>query len=64
MAYDLPFSDNSFDIVVSSLVHHLVPETSCAFREVRRVLRRRAFTSLTLEGLWHMSSLQAAIMRI
>ncbi len=41
LAYDLPYPDNSFDIVVSSLViHHLVSKDKIrAFREVRRVLR-------------------------
>ncbi|MBI3152275.1 MAG: methyltransferase domain-containing protein, partial [Chloroflexi bacterium] len=41
LAYDLPYPDNSFDIVVSSLViHHLVSADKVrAFREVRRILR-------------------------
>ena len=41
LAYDLPYSDNSFDIVISSLViHHLISEDKIrVFREVRRVLR-------------------------
>jgi len=41
LAYDLPYPDNSFDVVVSSLViHHLVSEDKVrAFREVRRILR-------------------------
>lgn len=40
-AFDLPYPDNSFDVVVSSLViHHLVSTDKVrAFREVRRVLR-------------------------
>jgi len=43
MAYDLPYPDNAFDVVVSSLViHHLVTTDKLrAFREVRRVLRPR-----------------------
>lgn len=41
LAYDLPYSDNTFDRVVSSLViHHLaMPEKQRAFGEVQRVLR-------------------------
>ena len=41
LAYDLPYPDNSFDRVVSSLVlHHLVSEAKVgAFREAFRVLR-------------------------
>lgn len=42
LAYDLPYPDNSFDRVVSSLViHHLVSEDKLrTFQEVYRVLRR------------------------
>jgi ubiquinone/menaquinone biosynthesis C-methylase UbiE len=41
MAFKLPYPDNSFDVVVSSLViHHLsAPDKVRAFQEVRRVLR-------------------------
>lgn len=41
LAYELPYPDNSFDGVLSSLVvHHLTGEDKVrAFREVRRVLR-------------------------
>ncbi len=41
MAYKLPYPDNSFDLVVSSLViHHLNRADKLrAFREVRRILR-------------------------
>jgi len=41
LAYDLPYSDNSFDVIVSSLViHHLISEDKVrAFQEVCRVLR-------------------------
>lgn len=40
-AYELPYPDNSFDVVVSSLVtHHLKgPDKVRAFKEVRRVLK-------------------------
>lgn len=40
-AFDLHYPDNSFDVVVSSLViHHLITaDKGCAFREVHRVLR-------------------------
>lgn len=40
-AFDLHYLDNSFDVVVSSLVtHHLITaDKECAFREVLRVLR-------------------------
>lgn len=41
MAFELPYPDNSFDVVTSSLViHHLTaPDKLRAFQEVRRVLR-------------------------
>lgn len=41
LAYDLPYADGSFDVVVSSLVvHHLAGRDKVrAFREVLRVLR-------------------------
>ena len=41
LAYDLPYADGSFDVVLSSLVmHHLASRDKVrAFREVRRVLR-------------------------
>lgn len=41
LAYNLPYADGSFDVVVSSLVvHHLAGlDKVRAFREVRRVLR-------------------------
>jgi len=41
MAYDLPYPERSFDVVVSSLViHHLHADDKLrAFREVRRILR-------------------------
>lgn len=41
MAYDLPFEDNSFDRVLSSLmIHHLTTENKrLAFKEVFRVLK-------------------------
>ena len=41
LAYDLPYPDNSFDVVVSSLViHHLISEDKVrTFQEVCRVLR-------------------------
>ena len=41
LAYDLPYPDNSFDVVVSSLViHHLTSADKVrAFQEVRRILR-------------------------
>ncbi len=41
LAYKLPYTDHSFDVVVSSLViHHLISQDKVrAFREVRRVLQ-------------------------
>jgi SAM-dependent methyltransferase len=40
-AYDLPYPDNSFDVIVSSLVfHHLIREDKVrTFQEIYRVLR-------------------------
>ncbi len=41
LAYELPYPENSFDLIVSSLVvHHLASTDKVrAFREVRRILR-------------------------
>jgi len=41
LAYDLPYLDNSFDVIVTSLViHHLVSDDKVrALREARRILR-------------------------
>lgn len=67
MAYDLPYPDRTFDVVVSSLViHHLSPKDKLrAFREIHRVLKPK--------GTFHMvdfgrpfdviSRVQAALMR-
>jgi ubiquinone/menaquinone biosynthesis C-methylase UbiE len=67
MAYDLPYSDHTFDVILSSLViHHLTtPDKLRAFREIRRVLKPK--------GRFHMvdfgrpfspvTRVQAAVMR-
>ncbi len=39
-AIDLPFGDDEFDVVVSALVIHFVPDRSKAFREMLRVTKR------------------------
>jgi SAM-dependent methyltransferase len=36
---DLPFSDREFDVVVSALVIHFIPDRAKAFAEMHRVLR-------------------------
>jgi SAM-dependent methyltransferase len=39
-AMDMPFGENEFDIVVSALVLHFIPDRLKAFAEMKRVLRR------------------------
>lgn len=39
LAEDLPFLDNSFDIVISRLAFHHFPDSETAFREMARVLK-------------------------
>ena len=39
LAEDLPFLDNSFDIVISRLAFHHFPDPETAFREMARVLK-------------------------
>jgi len=67
MAYDLPYADNSFDVVVSSLVIHHLPthEKLCAFRETFRVLRPGGLFSSADFGrpFSTLTRVQAAIMR-
>lgn len=67
MAYKLPYADNSFDVVVSSLmIHHLTtPDKTRAFREVRRVLRPSGWFHLLDFGrpFSPLTRLQAAMMR-
>ena len=54
-AEELPFGDESFDLVVSSGVLHHTPDTQKAFRECFRVLRRGGEAKITLYrlGLLH-----------
>ena len=40
-AEDLPFADDSFDLVISNGVLNLVPDKDAAFAEIHRVLRPR-----------------------
>jgi SAM-dependent methyltransferase len=47
-AQDLPFADDSFDLVISSGVLHHVPDPVQAFREVRRVLKPGGEAKITL----------------
>lgn len=67
LAYELPYPDQSFDIVVSSLViHHLTSEDKVrAFREVRRVLRPAGWFHIVDFGrpFSPLTRLQAAVMR-
>jgi len=67
LAYDLPYPDDYFDVVVSSLViHHLTSVDKVrAFREVRRVLRPGGRFHLLDFGrsFGRLSRLQAAVMR-
>lgn len=73
----LPFPDGSFDVVVSSLVLHHLPDDSrlAAVREMKRVLRPQgrlllADFSIPRRGFWHVvgaitghSRAQASMMR-
>jgi SAM-dependent methyltransferase len=36
---DLPFGDNTFDVVASALVFHFIPDRARAFAEMKRVLK-------------------------
>jgi ubiquinone/menaquinone biosynthesis C-methylase UbiE len=72
LAFDLPYPDNSFDVVVSSLViHHLISTDKVrAFKEVHRVLRPggqfrildfgRSFSALTRVQTFIMQNLEEA----
>ena len=66
MAYDLPYPDQSYDVVVSSLVIHHLPSADKlrAFREVHRVLRPGGRFLIADFGppSSALTSLQAAIM--
>jgi ubiquinone/menaquinone biosynthesis C-methylase UbiE len=44
-AIDLPFADDEFDVVVSALVIHFVPDRPKAFQEMLRVARRRGIVA-------------------
>ncbi|HEY5983656.1 MAG TPA: class I SAM-dependent methyltransferase [Anaerolineales bacterium] len=67
MAYDLPYPDHSFDVIVSSLViHHLTTRDKLrTFREVRRVLRPKgAFHILDLGRPFNLlTHVQSALMK-
>ena len=67
MAYDLPYPNSSFDVVVSSLViHHLDTDHKLmALREVRRILRRGGRLHMVDFGrpTSSFTRLQAAIMK-
>jgi SAM-dependent methyltransferase len=54
-AEDLPFADETFDLVVSSGVLHHTPDTSKAFTECFRVLKPGGHAKITLyrKGLLH-----------
>lgn len=51
-AEDLPFEDESFDVVLSTQVLEHLPDPLCALREATRVLRRRGRIVLTVPGVW------------
>ena len=36
---DIPFEDNTFDVVIANMMLYHVPDLSCGLREVRRVLK-------------------------
>ncbi len=54
-AEDLPFPDNSFDVVYSNGVIHHTPNTQQVVREIRRVLKPggKAIIMLYAEHSWH-----------
>jgi ubiquinone/menaquinone biosynthesis C-methylase UbiE len=66
-AFELPYPDNSFDVVVSSLVvHHLTAVDKVrAFREVRRVLRPEGWFHIVDFGrpFSSLTRIQAALMK-
>lgn len=58
-ALDLPFDDNTFDIVFSHGVLHHIPEIGQAQREIRRVLRPDGKLVVMLYAKWSLNYLLA-----
>jgi SAM-dependent methyltransferase len=56
-AEQLPFSDNSFDVVYSWGVLHHSPDTESAFREVHRVLRPGGQARIMVYSKWSLIGL-------
>jgi SAM-dependent methyltransferase len=56
-AQDLPFSDNSFDVVIANQMLYHVPDPSLALRECARVLRRGGVLMASTVGPSHLREL-------
>ncbi len=56
-AQELPFADNSFDVVVANQMLYHVPDPSLALREFARVLRRGGVLMASTVGAGHLREL-------
>jgi SAM-dependent methyltransferase len=56
-AQDLPFADNSFDVVIANQMLYHVPDPSLAVREFARVLRRGGVLMASTVGRGHLREL-------
>lgn len=59
---DLPFDDDTFDIVLASYVLHQIPDINRALREMRRVLRPDGMLLIAVNGGGHALRLGAHLM--
>jgi len=59
---DLPFEDNSFDVVVMKDVLFNLPETNMAFNEVTRVLKNNGYLVI-MDGNYYLDTLQSYVTR-